>query len=143
MDYDLELRHAVFAHVARLRDARGAIPASALNEGIIFRGERVPIWSHAKGIFRPAVLRDPGAALSIQTSFNSPYDDQLTDGEGGDRIVYRYRGTDPDHRDNRAMRRAMELGRPLLYLLGVAPGLYQAIFPCWIVGDDPANLAFS
>ncbi len=143
MDFDLDLRYAVFAHVARLRDARGAIPSSMLNEGIVFRGERVAIWSHVRGIFRPRVLREPGAALSFQTSFDSPYDDRLSDGgEAGDRIVYRYQGSDPDNRDNQAMRRAMELGRPLLYLFGIRPGLYEAIFPCWVVGDDPDNLAF-
>ena len=77
LDLDLELRLAVFDHVQRLSEASGGpVSARALNEGIILHGERVPIWSQQKGIFRPKILRDPGAALTIQTSFESPYDDR-------------------------------------------------------------------
>jgi putative restriction endonuclease len=141
LDLDLELRQAVFNHVQRLSEvAGGAIPAHALNEGLIFHGERVPIWSQQKGIFRPKVLRHPGAALTIQTSFESPYDDRLV--QGDDQFVYRYRGTDPAHPDNVALRRAMELQRPLLYLVAVEPGIYDPIVPCYVVADDPAQLAF-
>lgn len=80
---------------------------------MMFHGGRTPIWSQQKGIFRPALLRSPGAALTIQTSFDSPYD-ELADPED-ERLVYRYRGTDPNHPDNVALRRAMELRRPVIY----------------------------
>lgn len=116
------------------------MPARALNEGLIFHGERVPIWSQQKGIFRPKILRDPGAALTIQTSFDGPYDDRMDPAD--DRLVYRYRGTDPAHPDNVALRRAMELRRPLLYLIAVEQGLYQPVFPCYVVTDSPSQLAF-
>jgi hypothetical protein len=90
LDVDLEVRLALFDHVNRLRAVHGSVlPASALNAGMIFRGERLPIWNQQKGIFRPALLRSPGAALTIQTSFESPYDDRLDAGD--DRLVYRYR----------------------------------------------------
>ncbi len=141
LDLDLELRLAVFDHVQRLAAAGGGVvPASALNEGLSFHGERVPIWNQQKGIFRPAVLREPGAALTVQTSFDGPYDDRHDVGE--DQLLYRYRGTDPSHPDNLAVRRAMELGRPLLYLVAVQPGLYDPVYPCYVVGDVPAQLAF-
>ena len=116
------------------------MPAHALNQGLIFHGERVPIWNQQKGIFRPRILRDPGAALTIQTSFDSPYDDRQD--QSDDRLVYRYRGTDPNHPDNTAVRRAMELQRPLLYLVAVEPGVYEPIIPCYVVADDPSQLAF-
>jgi putative restriction endonuclease len=106
----------------------------------MFRGERVPIWNQQKGIFRPAILREPGAALTIQTSFDSPYDDRLDPDD--DRLVYRYRGTDPAHPDNVALRRAMELRRPVLYLIAEEPGRYEPVSPCWVVADAPAQLAF-
>lgn len=142
MDFDLRLRFAVFEHIDRLRRAGGGlIPARALNEGIVFEGERVPIWNQQKGIFRPRVLRKFGAALSIQTSFDSPYDDEFDPGEA--RFVYRYRGRDPDHPDNVALRTAMHLGRPLLYLVGIEPGVYEAIFPCYVVADVPESLSFA
>lgn len=141
LDLDFELRLALFDHVGRLsQEAGGPIPARALNQGLVFRGERVPIWSQQRGIFRPALLREPGAALTIQTSFESPYDDRLDPGD--DRLVYRYRGTDPAHPDNVALRRARELRRPVLYLWAVDRGLYYPVFPCYVIGDDPGQLAF-
>lgn len=141
LDLDLELRRATFAHVARLASAGGGLVSSAqLNEGIRFRGERVPIWNQQKGIFRPAILREPGAALTIQTSFDSPYDDRLDPDD--DRFVYRYRGIDPDHPDNVALRRAMQMRRPVLYLVAVGRGRYRAVFPCHVVAEAPAQLAF-
>jgi len=74
---DEELRAAVFAHVQQLRASHGErIPAAELSAGVAFRGERVPIWSQRKGIFKPAALGRDGAALSIQTSADSPYADE-------------------------------------------------------------------
>jgi putative restriction endonuclease len=86
------------------------------------------------------VLRSPGAALSVQTAYNGPYDDRWTAAD--ERLIYRYRGTDPSHPDNVAVRRAGELGLPLLYLVALRPGIYQAIVPCYVVDDDPESLAF-
>jgi putative restriction endonuclease len=141
LDLDLELRLAVFDYVQRVAaESGGLISARSLNEGLTFHGERVPIWSQQKGIFRPAILRNPGAALTIQTSFDSPYDDRHDVAE--DQLLYRYRGTDPNHADNLAVRRAMEFGRPLLYLVAVNPGVYDPVFPCYVIGDSPAQLAF-
>lgn len=57
-----------------------------LARGFAFRGERVPYLSPQKGIFRAAAQRGP-AALSIQTSYKSPYDDSETP----DGFAYAYR----------------------------------------------------
>ena len=141
LDYDLRLRLAVFEHVDRLRRAGGGVVASKqLNVGIHYEGRRVPIWNQQKGIFRPAALRESGVALTVQTSFRSPYDDRADAGD--DRFVYRYRGEDPEHPDNVAMRLAMQTRRPILYLVAVQPGVYQPIFPTYVVGDVPERLAF-
>lgn len=138
---DLELRQALFDHVQRLSEAAGgSVSAHLLNLGLIFHGERVPIWNQQKGIFRPRILREPGAALTIQTSFDGPYDDRMDPAD--DRLVYRYRGTDPNQPDNVSLRRAMELQRPVLYLIAVEQGLYEPVFPCYIVADAPGQLAF-
>lgn len=140
-DDDFQLRLAVFSLIADLRDkGGGVVRASDLNAGITFQGSRVPIWNQQKGIFRPAVLRDPGAALTVQTSFKSPYDDRISAED--DRLAYKYRGTDPNQADNVALRRAMKLRRPILYLIGVQPGIYQPVFPVYVTADDPANLTF-
>ena len=78
-----------------------------LDRGFAFRGQRVPFLNRQQGIFRAAAQGGP-AVLSIQTSVNGPYDDRETP----DGVLYAYRGTDPSHRDNRAMRAAFELGTP-------------------------------
>ena len=141
LDLDLELRQAVFNHVQGLSEASvGTVLAHLLNQGLTFHGERVPIWNQQKGIFRPRILREPGAALTIQTSFDGPYDDRMDPAD--DRLVYRYRGIDPNQPDNVALRRAKELQRPVLYLVAVEQGLYEPVFPCYIVADAPAELAF-
>lgn len=139
---DDELRAVAFAFVQRLRDRYGGrIPRDELLKGVTFRGERVPIWNYQKGIFKPAVLGREGATLSVQTSADSPYDD-LHDPDSGE-FVYKYRGTDPDHRDNVELRRAMTYQRPLIYLVGVDPGFFDAILPVYVTGDDRARLQFT
>lgn len=141
IDFDLRLRLALFDHVERLRrEGGGVIPSQKLNEGMHFEGERVPIWNQQRGIFKPAILGRDGPALTIQTSYRDPYEDTLHPDD--DKLLYRYQGDDPQHHDNRAMRRAMERGRPLLYLVAVKQALYEPIFPCYIVGDVPERLTF-
>ena len=74
-DLDEELRAVVFAWVQQLRDRHAyRIPRQELSRGVTIRGERVPIWNYQKGIFKPAILGRNGAALSVQTSADSPYE---------------------------------------------------------------------
>src|SRR5206468_12737898 len=69
-----------------------------------------------------------------------PYDDEI----GADDVIrYRYRGTDPYHRDNVGLREAMHERVPLIYLHGVERGQYVAAWPVFVVGDDPATLTFN
>lgn len=142
LSIDDELRAMAFAHVQRLRDRYGGrIPSAELSAGVMLRGNRVPIWNYQKGIFKPAALGRDGAALSVQTSAESPYADSHDPDAG--HFIYKYRGTDPDHPDNIALRRAMWHQRPLLYLVAVDPGVYDAILPVYVAGDDPARLQFT
>jgi putative restriction endonuclease len=136
------VRAAAFAFVERLRARFGArIPREALMAGVIVDGRRVPIWNPQQGIFKPAILGRDGAALSIQTSIESPYQD-AHDAEAG-YFIYKYRGTDLRHRDNVALRNAMIRQRPLIYLVAVDPGIYDAVLPVYIAADDPARLQFT
>ena len=113
------------------------LPIDLLRVGFVFDGRRVPLLG-PQGIFKPAVLdRLP---LSITTVLDGPYDDGLmVDGL----LSYRYRGTDPSHRDNVGLREAMRLRTPLVYFYGVARGQYLALWPAFIVGDNPHDLAFA
>jgi putative restriction endonuclease len=68
-----------------------------------------------------------------------PYEDAV--GEDGV-IHYKYRGSDPSHPDNAGLREAMRRQVPLIYFVGLVPGRYYAEYPVFVVGDDPADLAF-
>ena len=139
---DDDVRSAALALVRRLRDRFGGrIPRAELSTGVVVRGHRVPIWNYQKGIFKPAALGRDGAALSIHTSAASPYADAHDAGSG--HFIYKYRGTDPGHPDNAALRQAMRLQRPLLYLVAVDKGIYDAVLPVYVTGDDPARLQFT
>lgn len=106
-----------------------------LDRGFAYGGSRVPFLNRQQGIFRAAAQRG-AAALSVQTSARSPYDDRETP----DGFLYAYRGTDPDHRDNRALRAAHDDGVPIVYFVATRPGWYRPIFPSFVVADDPAAL---
>lgn len=105
-----------------------------LDRGFPFGGVRVPFLARAKGIFRAAMQRGP-AALSINTSVNSPYDDAVLD----DGFLYAYRAGSPDQADNRALRAAYELAVPLVYFVGTQPGWYRPVYPVFVTADDPAH----
>lgn len=141
-EVDHRVRLAAFDFLKAATAARGdELPRALLERGFEFEGRRVPLLGPA-GIFKPAVLdRVP---LSITTvpvveGKDRPYEDEL-DGQG--RLVYRYRGTDPLHRDNVGLRLAKERSIPLIYFFGVVPGWYQPVWPVYVVGEDPASLAF-
>jgi putative restriction endonuclease len=111
-------------------DLRGEVlPRTLLLEGFPFEGRRVPLVSAQQGIFKPAVL--PEMPLSITTvpvvaGKPRPYEDDV---DPGGLLLYRYRGTDPAHRDNVGLRLAMERQAPLIYFYGIVPGEYLAICP--------------
>jgi putative restriction endonuclease len=105
----------------------------ALANGFPFRSRRVPFLNRQKGIYRAAAQRGP-AALSIQTSAKSPYDDAAVE----DGFLYAYRAGDVNQPDNRALRAAYELQVPVIYFIGTRPGWYKPIFPCFVRNDDPA-----
>ena len=108
--------------------------AGGLERGFPFRGERVPFLNRQKGIYRSRVQRGP-AALSIQTSAKSPYDDEVVE----DGFLYAYRAGSIDQPDNRALRAAHQLQVPLVYFIGTRPGWYKPEFPCFVREDDPAT----
>lgn len=145
-DLDWQLRLAAFARLEELKRARGGVvTADDLEEGFTFQGERIKFWSSRRGIWRPKQLVDSGAALSITTTppkpgKKPPYEDQIA--PGAQSFIYRYEGSDPETFTNVAVRKAMTQRRPLIYLIGLEPGLYEAVFPCYVVADRPQELAF-
>jgi putative restriction endonuclease len=135
---DEDIRSSCFASLDVLVASYGEdVPyRGGLDQGFPFRGRRVPFLSPQKGIFRAAAQQGP-ACLSINTSAQSPYDDQ----EVPDGFLYAYRAGSVDQPDNRALRAANDLGVPIVYFVATRPGWYKPLYPCYVVRDEHAARA--
>ena len=133
---DDDVRSSCFAALDVLCAKHGPeLPyVGGLDAGFAFRGRRVPFLNYQKGIYRAATQRGP-AALSVNTSYKSPYDDEETP-EG---FLYAYRAGAIDQPDNRALRAARELQVPIVYFVGTRPGWYRPEWPVFVTEDDPAS----
>jgi putative restriction endonuclease len=136
MDTDLQIRVAAFNWLSEQAMVHGdVLPRRRLEQGFEFQGQRIPLIA-PQGIFKPRILDLP---ISITTAPRGEYDDYF----GPDNfLTYRYRGVDPDHKDNIGLRRIFEQRRPLIYFHGIDPGKYLAVWPVYIIADDPSHLAF-
>jgi len=141
-DLDERLRSAVFAHLDRLLAAnpRGDLRSNDINT-FTFDGRTMPLVVQP-GIWKPAAI---DAALTIRTTYTLPdRPPPYIDAIGDDGLIrYKYRGTDPNLSDNRALRTAMREGRPLVYFVGVDKGVYVPRYPAWIVAEDPLRQEFA
>ncbi len=109
---DQQVRLAAFDWLSEQTDLHGdVLPWKLLLGGFTFKGERVSLVS-MQGIFTPKVCRLP---LTIRTSPGGPYADAFS---ANGLLLYRYRGTDPFHRDNVGLRDAKAERQPLVYLHG-------------------------
>jgi putative restriction endonuclease len=139
---DQRVRLAAFRFLDHQRQLYGeTVSRRVLERGFDMDGVRVPLLGPS-GIFKPAVLELPLSITSVPPVPGKPrpYDDQI---DSSGLLKYRYRGTDPNHRDNVGLRQAMTYRVPLIYFLGVVPGRYLPSWPAFIVGDDPASLTFT
>lgn len=135
---DALVRRTVFDWLERQTSVHGdVLPWALLLRGAEWEGQRVPLVS-MQGIFKPKVLAE--VPLSLRTASDGPYEDSFADDH---RLLYRYRGTDPFHRDNVGLREAMRRRTPLVYLFGLMEGRYLPVWPVFVVGDDPARLCFT
>jgi putative restriction endonuclease len=133
---DAAIRTRVFGWLSDQRAEFGeAIPRTTLQAFTLDR-RQLPLVGPS-GIWKPAACELP---LSITTTIGGPYDDGY-DRQAGI-IRYAYRGNDPNHRDNRGMRRAMAERVPLVYFHAIEPGSYVAAYPVFVVNDVPEQLRF-
>jgi putative restriction endonuclease len=120
---DLSLRLSTFNWLAEQVDLYGdVLDWTVLKQGFELGVERIHVVS-PQGIFSPAQMELP---LSIRTAVEGPYDDSL---EEGHFLQYRYRGTNPNHRDNVGLREVMRRQLPLVYFFGLIPGRYLTGWP--------------
>jgi putative restriction endonuclease len=131
---DDSLRSSCFASLDVLCAKHGVdVPyPGGLDQGFPYRGSRVPFLSRYNGIHRAAAQEGP-AALSINTSAKSPYDDTETP----DGFLYAYQRGSVDRPDNKALRAAFTLQTPLVYFVATRPSWYKPLYPCYVLQDDP------
>jgi len=140
-DLDARVRLAMFAHLDRVSAAHpDGIPSSVINS-FVFDGRPLRLIVQP-GIRKPA---DLSAALTIRTTYTppgaqAPYHDEI-DLQGN--LRYKWRGTEPAHADNRALREAMQRGAPLAYFYPIAKGVYHAFYPVYLVEEDTARHEFA
>lgn len=134
-EYDERVRLSAFAFL-RARLLQREVVRYADVAGFTFGGDRIPLMDPQRGIRKPRQL---DAALSFRTVHadrpdQRPYDDS----PGPDGYMrYKWRGTDPEHPENRALRLAARRQLPLIWFRGVAQGLYLPVFPVWLVAEEP------
>ncbi|MCX8013693.1 MAG: HNH endonuclease [Rectinema sp.] len=132
---NLDLRLAAFKWLAdrsRLND--GIFDGTELARGFEHEGRRITLKGPT-GIWFPAGFSMP---LSITSRYQGPYP---LDSIGRDGILtYAYRGTDPNHRDNRGLRAAMHARAPLIFFQEIYNHRYMAVWPIIIISDNPERL---
>ena len=140
-DLDDAVRAAAFAWLDDVTARAGGLVTRTKLEAFEFQSRRVPLIARQRGIQKVAWLE---CALSIMTTYTPPgqpppYEDEL----GADGYPrYKWRGTDAFAYDNVALRRAMELGKPLVWFIGVRPGMYDPIYPVTLAGEEPERHQF-
>ena len=143
---DLELEHRVRARLFEWLEDRGAARRALSSEDLkSFKFEgAVMTLRGMPGIWKPKELN---AALTIRTAYTAPggtppYADELDRSDGLQR--YKWQGDDPDARYQRDMREARLHDLPLVWLIGIGeePTLYQAIYPVYVIDEEPAQRQF-
>jgi putative restriction endonuclease len=131
-----EFRQLVMAAVAERAAANGGVISRAeLSALVLANGETRRVIDTSKGIWNP---RDLVATLSIVSSPTGPYDDRHVD---GGLFHYDYRAGSTEG-DNTKLRRAFELGLPVILLRKIDNGIYVPVLPTYVVADDIKNRQF-
>ncbi len=131
---DTQIRRAAFEHVRVLQERHGdRLPYRVIAAGFQFEGERITLLNPQAGIHKPRQMQH---VLSVKTVFHDGsgrlhYDDQRTAVqqvfECDEAVDYSFRRGGSHLTPNQWLRDAQRHGIPVLYLLGVAKGMYQPI----------------
>ena len=131
---ELQLRQMIFERLDELRAEHGVVTRAQL-ESLQVGGRTRRVIDRNRGIWNP---RDMLATLSVVSSPDGPYADAHV---GDSLFAYDYRSGSTDG-DNLKLRRAFELGLPIILLRKIAAGVYVPIFPAYVVADDVSNRQF-
>ena len=125
------------------RTLGGTVPISReeLANDFQFNGSRFALVDRGRGIRKPERWR---AALSILTAVPKsgrvrPYDDD----EGLDGLHrYKLRRDSAGSAENESLRVAMREELPLIWFYGVSTGMFNAIFPVYLIDEEPEQDQF-
>ncbi|WP_036503868.1 HNH endonuclease [Nocardia aobensis] len=135
-DVERHLRQMVFDHLNKAIEAKGdrAFTRQELNSFWVGNHHRRLI-DVAKGIWNP---KDLLATLAIVSDPTGRYADQ----EISDSLLsYDYQ-QDAVEGDNTKLRRALDLGLPLILFRKIRPSVYMPVFPVYVIADDRPNRRF-
>lgn len=137
-----ELRAAVFSYLDRLVAPSQPYVSRDQLTSFEFEGERLPLISQ-QGIRKPSGWATVISVVSTSRSAEAGgYDDVELD-EG--RVLYAYmRDTASYARStNDALRNTAHEARPIVYLIQVAPGLYEASYPVFVEEVEQTGVVLS
>jgi len=142
LDRDEQIRVAALARAAELRRQwDDHVPAAEIECGFEFEGQRVRLVGPGMGIFKPRQLGD--GPISVRTQLASSYADEPLEGGAGLRYDFAPRAREYD---NDGLKRLCALGRPLIYLIQVAPRArgseYAILAPVFVAGWDDRRRTF-
>lgn len=136
-ELEAQLRQRIMdALAARAASNGGVVSRTELSDFVIGDGEtRRLIDPGGAGIWNP---QDLAGTLTIVSSPDGPYNDTEVD---GGLLRYDYRAGS-DQGQNAKLRRAMELGLPLILLRKIRPGVLVPVFPVYVTADDRPSRQF-
>ena len=137
---DNAIRLAARAFVEELKAGGNGIVTWHDLQAFAFHEKRIRLIGQT-GIIKP---RGFEAALTIMTTYTrNPQARPYADEEGADGYHrYKWRGDDADHADNRSLRAAMRDGKPLIWFVGVASGMYVPVSPVYLIAEERASQQF-
>ncbi|MCE0731933.1 HNH endonuclease [Halomonas sp. G15] len=140
LNIDTRLRQAAFQRLEAIaQQYSNDVPWEAIAQPVPLDGESFFIASRAIGIFKPKQM--PDGILSIKTVVPKQgriniYSDGDSD-EGG--FWYSLEAGGTAKPANRQLLISYERQDPIIYLVGVAPGRYLPLWPCYIDNMDLAR----
>ncbi|MET9325826.1 HNH endonuclease [Tsukamurella sp. NPDC003166] len=138
---DLRLRLEAMDFLRRVtNDQEHPVTREMLLHDFTFDGEPFKLIDPTRGIRKPRQLQH---ALTIMTSYKTKSAFNYSDEIGEDGFLrYSWKGVNPNDADNVGLRSLIGTHKPLTWFFGVAPGELQAIFPVYVVGEEPADRRF-
>jgi putative restriction endonuclease len=136
-ELEAQLRQRIMdALASRAASNGGVVSRTELSDFAIGDGEtRRLIDPGGAGIWNP---QDLAGTLTIISSPDGPYNDTELD---GGLLRYDYRAGS-NQGQNAKLRRAMELGLPLILLRKIRPGVLVPVFPVYVTADDRPSRQF-